>query len=273
MRATESRPELPGTDEFIERCERVRASNYVARAAAQARLAPPIEPADSAAFGSARIWFSGTRARVHLLKEEDLDQLPAIEAWLAARQLDALFDVLPIVACRAVALALAERGYRLVSWQPMLYRKLSLPVGAAAEAIEVQELGAEDVEFRDTFLAGYEVPPDELASASKAMEARWHAEGARCFIARIDGRPVAAATLVVLDGIARLANCATLPYARNSGAQTALIQARLRVAAAAKLDLAISDARQGGASLRNLARAGFAVCAQITQWKLGRAEP
>jgi ribosomal protein S18 acetylase RimI-like enzyme len=98
------------------------------------------------------------------------------------------------------------------------------------------------------------------------MQARWHTERARRFLARIGGKPVAAATLVVIDGIARLANAATLPEARGMGAQAALIRTRLRAAAEAGLAVATSDARQGGGSLRNLARAGFTVCAQITQW-------
>lgn len=262
--------ELPGTDELITRCERVRAWNYVVRAQAQARLPPPVEPAGSADFGSARVWFSGDRARVHLLDEAYLDQLPAIEAWLAERQLDALFDVLPIVACRPVTAALAERGYHLVSWQPLLYRDLSLPIQDGDAAVKVEEVGEEDAEFRTTFLAGYEVPEGELEEAAVAMQARWRAEGARKLIARIDGEAVAAATLVTFDNIARLANCATRPRARGRGAQTALIGARLRWAADAGCDLAISDARQGSGSLRNLARAGFAVCAQITQWRRAR---
>lgn len=99
------------------------------------------------------------------------------------------------------------------------------------------------------------------------MEARWQAEGARRFIARMGGEAIAAATLVTFDDIARLASCAALPHARGRGAQAALIGARLQLAADAGSELAISDARQGGGSLRNLARAGFAVCAQITQWR------
>ena len=212
---------MPGTDEFITRCERVRAWNYVVRAEAQARLAPPIEPAGCAKFGSAEVWFSGERARVHLLDETCLDQLPAIEAWLGERKLDVLLDVLPIVACRPVTSALAERGYRLVAWQPLLYRPLTLlhlPLESDSDAVRVDEVRGEDAEFRATFLAGYEVPESELESAATAMEARWRAEGARRFIARIDGEAVAAATLVAFERIARLANCATLPRARGRGA-------------------------------------------------------
>ena len=266
MQGTGRNGDLPGTDGFIERCEQVRAWNYVVRARAQARLAPPIEPADSAVFGAAQVWFAGTRARVHLLDEASLSHLPALEAWLAERNLRAQFDVLPVLACRPVALALGERGYRLVAWQPTLYRDLSVPIESDGGAVQVQQLSSEDAEFRDTFMRGYEMRTAQ-SGAGAVLEARWRAEGARRFLARIDGEPVAAATLVVFEGIARLANCATLPHARNSGAQSALIRARLRHASTEGLTLATSDARQGGASLRNLVRARFAISAHITQWQ------
>jgi len=270
---------LPGTEEFIERCERIRAWNYVVRAAAQAALAPPMEAAGAATFGSAQVWFTGTRARVHLLSETSLDELEAIEDWLAERELAAMFDVLPTVACRSVVRTLGERGYRLVAWQPTLYRHLA-PAGEAAaseatrvdsssSAIDVEEVAGESAEFRATFMAGYEIPEQDWQSAARIMDARWQAEGARRFLARSQGQAVAAATLVVHDGVARLANCAALPHARQRGAQAALIAARLRCAAALGLDLAVSDARQGGSSLRNLARAGFAVGAHVTQWQRG----
>jgi hypothetical protein len=265
--------DLPGTDEFIERCERVRAWNYGVRAAAQARLAPPVEPAGTATFGSAQLWFAGTRARVHLFDQASLDQLPAIEAWFTERKLEPLFDVLPVIANRPVTSALGERGYRLVCWQPTLYRSLSLPIDGSAEAVEVEQVGAEDAEFRETYLGGrgYQLSTGDHQSAAAFQEASWNAEGALRFIARIDGKPVAAATLVVFNRVARLANCYTLAAARNRGAQAALIRARLRWAASAGHQLAVSDARQGGAGLRNLARAGFAIGAHITQWR--RANP
>src|SRR6188508_2606409 len=104
---------LPGTDEFIEACERVRAWNYCARAKGQA-LALPSEAAGTADFGHARVWHIGKIARVHLLDEASLGELDALEAWLAERAEPALFDVLPTVSRRAVAAALGARGYRLV---------------------------------------------------------------------------------------------------------------------------------------------------------------
>lgn len=259
---------MPGTDEFIERCERMRAWNYMVRAAAHAQLPPPLATAGTAVFGRAQAWFDEPRARVHLLGEAELGLLPAIEAWLAEHQLEPQFDVLPIVACRPVATALGQRGYGLVSWQPILYRELAAPIaGQDVAGVTVSEVSRDDPEFCAAFAGGYEIPEEEREAAAQVMAARWQAEGARCFVAHIGGKAVAAATLVVWDGIARLANCATLPWARSSGAQTALIRARLRCAAGAGISLAISDARQGGGSLRNLSRAGFAVCAHVTQWQ------
>jgi hypothetical protein len=258
---------LPGTDEFILRCERVRATNYVLRARSQAELPPPMEPAGTATFAGASAWFAGKRARVNLLDESSLPELPAIEAWFRERELEADVDVLPIVACRPVARALGERGYRLVAWQPLLQRALSQPIEAPSGAVEVEELPGADAEFLSTFMRGYELPEHDHESAARIMEARWEIEGARRFLARIAGKPVAAATLVVIDGVARLANAATLPESRNLGAQNALIRARLRAAAEARLPLATADARQGGSSLRNLARAGFNVCAHVSQWR------
>src|SRR5262249_20076385 len=118
-----------------------------------------------------------------------------------------------------------------------------------------------------TFMRGYEWPEAELPSWRPVFEARWKAEGARRFLARFGASPVAAATLVVIDGIARLANACTLPSFRNRGVQSALIPARLRALIEKGIRIVTADARQGGSSLRNLSRAGFVVCAQITQWR------
>jgi hypothetical protein len=204
---------------------------------------------------------------VNLLDESNLHELPAIEAWFAERGLAAAFDVIPIVACRAVARALGGRGYQLVSWQPMVFRSLARPIEPPSPAVEVVELGDGDSEFRDTFIRGHEIPEAQRESAGLIMEARWRAEKARRFLARVGGKAVAAATLVAFDDIVRLANAATLPEARKLGAQSALIRARLLAASEQGFTLATADARQGSSSLRNLARAGFELCAQITQWE------
>jgi hypothetical protein len=267
MSAIADASELPGSEEFILRCERVRAHNYRVRAESQAALGPPIEAAGVEAFGGAYAWFAGRRAKVNLLDADNLSELDAIEAWFAERGLQPELDVAPLLRTRAVTQALGERGYRLLAWQPLVHHGLAQPIEAPSAALEIVEPPAGDAEFLHTFLHGYEIPPALHESAARIMDARWRAERARCFLARVAGKPIGAATLVVIDGVARLANAATLPEARQLGAQSALIRARLRAAAELSLAFATADARQGSSSLRNLARAGFTVCAHVTQWK------
>jgi hypothetical protein len=127
---------------------------------------------------------------VHLLNEAGLDELEVIEDWLAERELTAVFDVLPVIACRAVARVLGERGYRLVAWQPTLYRTLSSTIEAArgdASAVTVEEVVGESAEFLDAFMRGYEIPEADWESAARIMDARWVAESSRRFLARRAG--------------------------------------------------------------------------------------
>jgi GNAT superfamily N-acetyltransferase len=80
-----------------------------------------------------------------------------------------------------------------------------------------------------------------------------------CYLARVDGKIAGGATLALRDGVAGLFGASTLPAFRNRGVQTALVNARLASAAEAKCDLAVSLARPGSTSQRNIVRRGFAV--------------
>ena len=78
-----------------------------------------------------------------------------------------------------------------------------------------------------------------------------------CYLARIDGRVVGGATLAVRGGIAGLFGASTLPEFRKRGVQTALLHARLRRAAEAGCEWAMSLAQPGSHSQRNITRLGF----------------
>jgi GNAT superfamily N-acetyltransferase len=79
----------------------------------------------------------------------------------------------------------------------------------------------------------------------------------QCYLARIDGRVVGGATLAVRGRIAGLFGASTLPEFRNRGVQTALLYTRLRSAAEARCELAMSLAQPGSHSQRNITRLGF----------------
>lgn len=78
-----------------------------------------------------------------------------------------------------------------------------------------------------------------------------------CLLATVDGRVAVGATLALRGRIAGFFGASTLPDFRNRGVQTALLQARLELAAAAHCELAVSLARPGSQSERNITRQGF----------------
>jgi hypothetical protein len=56
------------------------------------------------------------------------------------------------------------------------------------------------------------------------------AGGVHCFLAEIDGRPVATGALSIVGDVALLAGASTIQSARGQGAQLALLAARLEYA-------------------------------------------
>lgn len=85
-------------------------------------------------------------------------------------------------------------------------------------------------------------------------------------VAHDGDRPVASAALHVRDGVGWLGGASTLPDVRGRGAQTALVLARLRLAADQGAREVVVKAAPGSASLRNLGRAGFAAAYEVPSW-------
>ncbi|HEX8254450.1 MAG TPA: GNAT family N-acetyltransferase, partial [Thermoanaerobaculia bacterium] len=86
------------------------------------------------------------------------------------------------------------------------------------------------------------------------------------FFAELDGRMVGTGAIAMHDGVALLAGASTIPSARNQGAQRALLEARLRHAAAAGCDLAMMCASPGSTSQRNAERQGFRIAYTRIKW-------
>jgi GNAT superfamily N-acetyltransferase len=92
------------------------------------------------------------------------------------------------------------------------------------------------------------------------------------FLAEKDGKPIAAAALFIHDGVALLAGASTIPEARRQGAQSVLLDARLRYAYEAGCDLAMMCAEPGSSSQRNAERQGFRIAYTRMKWQLEEAQ-
>ena len=89
-----------------------------------------------------------------------------------------------------------------------------------------------------------------------------------CFLAELDGRPGAAGSLCIHNGVALFSGSATIPEMRRRGLQAALIQERMRYAFEYGCDLALMAAEAGSDSQRNAERKGFRIAYTRIKWRL-----
>ena len=91
--------------------------------------------------------------------------------------------------------------------------------------------------------------------------------GAHLYLAELDGRPIAAATLHMHEGVALMGGASTIPSARGRGAQLALLERRLQDAFANGCDIAMMGALPGSISQRNAERHGFRIAYTRIKWR------
>jgi GNAT superfamily N-acetyltransferase len=190
------------------------------------------------------------------LTSESLDALPAVLAIFAAAGAP-----LPRLATDGPALAgrLRQLGFGPAQARPVATIDLLPRRGFPAQpyGLRVTEARTPEQErvFLDTLDVGYDAPLE----LSGFLRAEHTAGGMRRFVAWRGRQPVAAAAFSMHGKVAVLGGAATVPAARRSGAQAALLHHRLNQAAAAGANAATATAAPESVSVRNLARIGFDV--------------
>ena len=252
---------------FVESRARVRPSSgacWIAVAGAYAMFDGPASPATQT-FGL---------GIAQLPADEDLDR---IEAFFVERGAPVHHEVSPLADDKLVPM-LTARGYRPFEFTSVMYQPISVgePEPRASEgreagagmrpAVTVRIVEADDLEvFARTSAAGWSQSGfgDFIFEMARANAA---SEGVSLFLAELDGQPIATAALSVVDGVAHLAGASTIPEGRNRGAQLALLDHRLRFAAAQGCDIALMGALPGSGSQRNAERNGFRIAYTRIKW-------
>ena len=202
--------------------------------------------------------------------------LDAIEAFYAERGAPVFHEVSPIADIGLPAL-LTGRGYRAFEFSSVLYRPIDAAGlqarttsedAAAGEDAATSEDGATSEDVVQAFRPAVDVRLVESGEEelyARVSAAGWSAsgvsdfilelgrvngvvEGLRLFLAELDGKPIAAGALGLCDGVAHLAGASTIPEGRKRGAQLALLDHRLRYAAAHGCDVALMAAMPGSGS-------------------------
>lgn len=200
-----------------------------------------------------------------------------IHAALAAHEADAIIDD-TIAHYRALGLkfrwnagpgsAPADLGARLarrgleVSWGRGMARATTARVEGVDPAIHVAEVDATTVDvFSRVMAAGWSADPAPLADVNRRILGL-PGSAQHLFVAFVDGQPAATAGYVAFPRSAYLIGGVVLPAYRGRGLYRALVQARLAHAAARRIGLATSHAREETAA-PILERLGFATVARF----------
>jgi len=194
-------------------------------------------------------------------------QLDAIELFFTSRGAAVIHEVSPLAGVDTFA-ALAQRGYRPVELSSVMFRKVTNDLAPITvnPRISVRTITREEAGLYASVSArGW--------SESTAVQAfidgfaRTSVDYALCIVAEIDGAAIATAALFTWDGVGLLAGASTVPEGRRQGAQSALLDWRLRHLAADGCDLAMMCAAAGSASQRNAERNGFRIAYTRTKWQ------
>ena len=198
------------------------------------------------------------------LTDKDLD---AIERFFTSRGSAVFHETCPLAGVDMFA-KLAGRGYRPCELSTVLFQKID-PAARIADdsALHVRIVApAESALFGKISAQGWSEHPEFMPYIEDF--AKLSLAAATCFVAERDGEPIATAALFMHGQTALLAGASTIPSGRRLGAQNALLEARLRHAAANNCDVAMMVAGPGSASQRNAERQGFRIAYTRTKWQL-----
>ena len=195
----------------------------------------------------------------------DLDQL---EDFFFCRG-TATFHEISSFAAPTVLSLISARGYSPVEASAVLVRPV-MPLPDSSSEVAVRVVDNSEITLWSRIAAeGWGSESPELGTfISQVGQVLSRARGVYCFLAELEGRPIAAAALNVGIGIALLAGACTIPDARRRGAQQALLRSRLQFAAQHDLDLAMVVTQPGSASQRNAQRHCFRPMYTRSKWQL-----
>lgn len=240
-----------------------------------------LEPESGAAWievGGAYAMFDGLESPLTqtfglgVFEDATAGHLDAIESFFVEHGAPVFHEVSPM-GDQSILLLLGERGYRPIELTSVMYRSIKEEPIANATAdggITTRLIGEADADlWAQTAARGWATEHESLGDFMLAFgKVAARTKGGSPFLAEIEGEPVAAAGFSIYDDVCILAGAATVPEARNRGAQNALLAARLRYAREQGCSLAMMCALPGSQSQKNAQKNGFNIAYTRIKWQL-----
>lgn len=171
----------------------------------------------------------------------------------------------------------AKNGYCATEFTSVLVRRVGEPLqstssGNGTEGVVIERAEESQLElWVKTVCTGFAEHHAVTPELLEVMRLFGGASGATLYLAKVNGDIAGGAALFVRDGIAGLFGASTLVEFRRRGVQRELIRARMETARKAGCEIALTFARPGSISERNILRNGFAVA--YTRTKFARQLP
>jgi len=196
---------------------------------------------------------------VGLRAGQERDVQPLVE-WYRDIGAQGRFEMVPGDFGVGLGRELALRGYFQSGFHAALIGEPDPPTAIPNGIIVEQVTDAAMMEdYLDAYVAGWSIA-SEHHEGFKENVRPWLAQlGWSLYLARIDGRAVATATLYVHGAVGYLADAATDPAFRRRGLHAALLTQRLHAAKAAGVDFVCSGADFLSPGHRNMERVGMRV--------------
>jgi hypothetical protein len=274
---TTYRPQVLSDMALAQRLERAEARGNASFVEARAKLEPECG-AEWMEVAGAYAMFDGVGSPMTqtfglgVFGPVGAEEMERLEGFFKDRGSEVFHEVSPMADAALLPL-LVERGYRPMELSSVLYLPLTTETrvdGRRDAEVTVRPVGEGETEGWAALAArGWsdmapEMEPFFLAiSRINAVRAEVHG-----FVAEIGGEPIATGAMSVHEGVALLAGASTVPEGRGRGAQLALLDARLRHAAALGCDLAMMAALPGSTSQKNAERQGFHIAYTRIKWHL-----
>jgi hypothetical protein len=211
-------------------------------------------------------------ARVVGLDAGHAHHIEPLVRWYREHDIKPTFELVPGMYDASLGRELARLGFcHSVFHASLIGSPAAAPAEASADTggIEAVTTPAAMEDYLDAYVAGWGFPEKDHAQF-KANVRPWLGQpGWSLYLARVDGRPAAAATLYLHNGVGYLADATTAPPFRGRGLQTALLRRRVSDAARAGADLVFSGAEPFSASHRNMERIGLRLQFMRAKWTAG----
>ena len=199
------------------------------------------------------------------LTDAHMDQ---IEQFFRSRGAEISHEVCPLADPSAFEM-IRQRGYRPVEFSNVLYRPIDPELRLSAsrnEQIKVRIVQKDEADlWAQTNFEGWSEFPEYADFFKELSQVVAHSKGP-LVLAELDGKPIATGALTIAGDVALLAGASTVPSARRQGAQNALLEDRLRYAAAQGCTVAMMVTLPGSGSQRNSERNGFRIAYTRTKF-------